>query len=256
MGRDGIDEANLREQLRQRVPLLGTFVKMPTTQAIEILGAEGFDFVVIDGEHAPLDRRDIDLMVLAARAAGTAPLVRVGTPDQILTALDCGAAGVMVPHVSSVAIAQSIAAACRYGGGSRGFAGLTRASGWRSRRPVEHMDEQDGRVVCVAMIEDAEAVDRAGEILAVDGIDAVFVGRGDLTASFGSDPDAGAKVAALSERVAVAAQAAGKPLMMLATGPADAARMRELGAAALLVSSDHAMLKGAAAAAFKEYGAG
>lgn len=245
--------AQFREQLRLKTPLLGTFVKLPTSQAIEILGAEGFDFVVIDGEHAPLGRAEIDLMVLAARAAGIAPVVRVGSPDHILTALDCGAAGVMVPHISSVADAQAIAAACRYVNGSRGFAGLTRASGWRSRRPVEHMEEQDNAVVCIAMIEDAQAVDAVTEIAAVDGIHALFVGRSDLAATFGSDPDAAQKVSALSERVATAARNAGKPLLMLATSPADAAKMREWGVTALMVSSDHGMLKSAAATAIRDY---
>ncbi len=245
----------MREQLRLKTPLLGTFVKMPTSQAIEILGSEGFDFVVIDSEHAPLGRAEIDLMVLAARAAGIMPIVRVGHPSQILTALDCGAAGVMVPHVSSVADAQAVAAACRYAKGSRGFAGLSRASDWGARRATEHMEEQDNSIVCIAMIEDIEAVDTVDDIAAVDGIHALFVGRGDLTALFSKDPDATAKVAALSERVATAAQHAGKPLLMLATNPADAAKMREWGVTALLVSSDHGMMKNAAAAAVRDYAA-
>lgn len=247
------DYTRLRERLKAKEPMLGTFVKMPTSQAIEILGAEGFDFVVIDGEHAPLDRNSIDLLVLASRAAGLAPIVRVGHPDHILTALDCGALGVMVPHVSSVETAREIAAACRYGGGTRGFAGLTRASGWGSRKPLDHLKAQDAEVVCIAMIEDSLAVDRAQDIAVVDGIDALFVGRGDLTATFGTDPDAAAKVAALSKRAAKAAEQAGKPLLMLATSTADAAEMRALGVAAMLVSSDHGMLKSAAATAVRDY---
>ena len=255
MGAERPSYARLRERLVTKEPMLGTFVKMPTSQAIEILGAEGFDFVVIDGEHAPLDRNSIDLMVLAARAAGLSPVVRVGHPDHILTALDCGALGVMVPHVSSVETAREVAAACRYAGGSRGFAGLTRAAGWGARKPLEHLNAQDAEVVCIAMIEDQEAVERAAEIAAVDGIHALFVGRGDLTATFGSDPDAAAKVATLSQRVAKAAHAAGKPLLMLATSTADAADMRALGVTAMIVSSDHGMLKSAASAAVRDYAA-
>ena len=255
MAMEQSNSANLREQLRLKTPLLGTFVKMPSPNVIEILGAEGFDFIVIDSEHAPLGRAEIDLMVLAARAAGVMPIVRVGDPSQILTALDCGAAGVMVPHVSSVADAQAVAAACRYAGGSRGFAGLSRASGWGARRATEHMEEQDGSIVCIAMIEDVEAVDVVDDIAAVEGIHALFVGRGDLTALFSKDPDAAGKVAALSERVATAARNAGKPLLMLATSQADAAKMREWGVTALLVSSDHGMLKSAAATAVRDYAA-
>ena len=248
-----LSSTRLRERLVARESMLGTFVKLPSSQAIEILGAEGFDFVVIDAEHAPLDRAQIDLMILAARAVGVAAIVRVGNADQILNALDCGADGVMVPHVRSVRDAEIIAAACRYAGGARGFAGLTRAGSWGGRTSLEHMDYQDATVTCIAMIEDPEAVEIADDILAVDGIHAVFVGRGDLTASFGRDPDAASKVSTMSERVAGAATRAGKPLMMLASSTKDASDMRNLGVAALLVSSDHAMIKSAAAGLRKQY---
>ena len=85
--------------------LLGTFIKTPTTHAIEILGGLGFDFVLIDEEHAPFDRVTIDNLLLAARASNTAGIVRVAeaTPAKLLAALDDGAVGVLVPHISTVA---------------------------------------------------------------------------------------------------------------------------------------------------------
>ncbi len=248
-----LNGTGFRDRLMSGEPMLGTFVKFPTSQAIEILGSEGFDFVVIDAEHAPLDRAQIDLMILAARAVGIAPVVRVGHPDQILNALDCGAEGVMVPHVRSREDAASISALCRYSGGLRGFAGLTRAGGWGARKSHDHMDFQDANVVCIAMIEDPEAVVSVDDIASVDGIDALFVGRGDLSASLGRDPEAATKVAQMSASVAKGAAAAGKPLLMLATSPKDAADMRALGVKSLLVSSDHAMLKSAAANLYKDY---
>lgn len=248
-----LNGTRFRDRLNAGESMLGTFVKFPTSQAIEILGSEGFDFVVIDAEHAPLDRAQIDLMILAARAVGIAPVVRVGNPDQILSALDCGAEGVMVPHVRSREEAQTIAGLCRYSGGQRGFAGLTRAGGWGARKPNDHMDYQDANVVCIAMIEDQDAVALIDDIASVDGIDALFVGRGDLSASLGRDPEAAAKVSAMSTSVAKGAASAGKPLLMLATSTKDAADMRALGVKALLISSDHAMLKSAAASLYKDY---
>ena len=103
--------------------LIGTFIKTPATHPVEIIGAVGFEFVVIDEEHAPWDRVAIDGALLAARAAGTAGIVRVAEPTaaKILSVLDDGATGVLVPHVSSAAKAREIAAACRYRGGRRGF---------------------------------------------------------------------------------------------------------------------------------------
>jgi 2-keto-3-deoxy-L-rhamnonate aldolase RhmA len=235
--------------------MLGTFVKMPTTQAIEILGSLGFDFVVIDQEHAPLDRAEIDLMCLAARASGMAPVVRVGDPGEanVLSALDCGAHGIMFPHVTSAETAQRFVARCRYQGGVRGFAGMSRASGWGRLPGPEHIARQDREIAVIAMIEDQAAVAEVPAIVATEGIDAVFIGRGDLTASFGQDPEAKAKVAALTEQIAGATRAGGATLMMLPTSPADAEAMRGLGATAMLVASDHNFLRSAAAAAFRDY---
>ena len=86
-----------RDHLVAGQSLLGTFIKSPGVHAIEVLGEVGLDFVVIDAEHAPWDRSDIDSAVLAAKSQSLPALVRVQSTVDILTALDCGAAGVMVP---------------------------------------------------------------------------------------------------------------------------------------------------------------
>src|SRR5215475_6975511 len=118
-----------RQRFASGEPLVGTFIKTPTSHATEILGDLGFDFVVIDEEHAPFDRASIDVCLLAAKAAGAAGIVRVAAPTaaNILSVLDNGAVGVLVPHVNSVAKAKEIVSACRYRGGRRGFAASTRA---------------------------------------------------------------------------------------------------------------------------------
>lgn len=247
--------SSFRQRLLGRERLFGTFLKLPTTQVIELLGPVGYDFVIIDQEHAPLDRGITDLMILAARASNIAPLVRVpeATDAAILSALDCGAMGIMVPHVASVEKAEAIVRASRYSGGGRGFAGLTRASGWGMVGGARHMELQDSQIAVIAMIEDQHAVDVAADIARVDGIDALFVGRGDLTASFAGDPQAGEKVAAISSRVAQAAQQAGVPLVMLPTSRADYDFVVGLGATAFMLSSDHGFIRQAAAATLKDY---
>ena len=226
---------DFRGRLKNQDHLLGTFVKFPTTQAIEILGVVGFDFIVIDQEHAPLDRMMTDLMILAARASNMAAIVRVadGTDAHILNALDCGAAGVMVPHVSSVEKARAAARACRYRNGTRGFVGVSRASQWGRFSWTATMKALDAQVTCIAMIEDLEAVDRVRDIAMVEGIDALFLGRGDLTASFGDDPQAEAKVAEISAKVAAAASAAKIPLLVLAISRADALWFKKAGVSGL-----------------------
>jgi 2-keto-3-deoxy-L-rhamnonate aldolase RhmA len=251
------DFTAFRERLLTRQRMFGTFLKLPTTQVVEILGAIGYDFVVIDQEHAALGRDITDLMILAARASNIAPVVRIAefSEANVLSALDSGAMGIMVPHVSTLEKARAIARSCRYAGGSRGFAGLTRASNWGRIDAGHHMSLQDSQVACIAMIEDLEAVDLTADIARVDGIDALFIGRGDLTAAHRGDPQASTKVAEISRQIGAAAREADIPLMMLPTSKADFDFAAELGASAMLVSSDHGFIRSAAAAALREFSA-
>jgi len=246
---------DFRSRLKAREHLLGTFIKTPTTHATEMLGALGFDFVVIDQEHSPFDRITIDMMVLGARAANIAGIVRVGDPGDanILSVLDCGAAGVLVPHVDSVEKAKSVAASCRDRGGRRGFASTTRAGGFGDASFADHMTTQDAQVTCVAMIEDVAAISAIDGIAAVPGIDAFFVGRGDLTAATGASSMTSAETRKLVEPIMAAARKADMPVIMLCATRADASEMRALGASAFMVASDHGFMKEGARQALKEF---
>ena len=96
-------------------PLIGCFLKIANTQPAEILGSAGYDFVVVDEEHAPFSRESTDRIILACKAYGIASLVRVQSPspEAILSVLDCGADGVLVPHVDSAEKARAVVAAAR-----------------------------------------------------------------------------------------------------------------------------------------------
>src|SRR5262245_51034085 len=118
---------NFRQRLQARAPLVGTFLKTPTPHATETFGEIGYDFVVIDMEHGPFDRVSVDVILLAAKAAGIPAIVRVPdhSPAHVLAALDDGATGVLVPHVTTREAALAVAASARYRGGNRGFSNLT-----------------------------------------------------------------------------------------------------------------------------------
>jgi 2-keto-3-deoxy-L-rhamnonate aldolase RhmA len=148
-----------------------------------------------------------------------------------------------------LAKAKAIAQACRYRGGNRGFSNTTRAGRFGDAKMSDHMDEQDARIACVAMIEDAAALDEIDAIATQSGIDAFFIGRGDLTASMGA---AGMKTAVV--KITAAAKAAKMPVMVLVSSPEDAAAMRDLGATAFVVSNDQSFLKSAARSALGTYG--
>jgi 2-keto-3-deoxy-L-rhamnonate aldolase RhmA len=246
---------DFRRRLKAREHLLGTFIKTPTTHATEMLGALGFDFIMIDQEHSPFDRGTIDMLVLAARASNIAGFVRVGDPSDanILSVLDCGAAGVMVPHVDSAEKARAVAAACRYRGGRRGFASTTRAGGFGDASFTDHMNTQDAQVTCIAMIEDVAAIEAIDAIVAEPGIDAIFVGRGDLTAAIGAPSMTSPQTNKLVEPIMAAARKAGMPVIMLCPNRDDATAMGKLGASAFMVASDHGFMKQAARQALKDF---
>jgi 2-keto-3-deoxy-L-rhamnonate aldolase RhmA len=233
--------------------LVGTFVKTPATHPIEILGAVGFEFVVIDEEHAPWDRVTIDGALLAARASGTAGIVRIAEPTaaKVLSVLDDGATGVLVPHVSSAAKAREIASACRYRGGRRGFSNTTRAGNYGAVGVWDHVKAQDDSVTFIAMIEDPEALDEIDAILAVEGLDGVFIGRGDLTVALGAPAMDAPVILDACNTIIAAARKAGKPVAMMVGNADDARRFGEMGATTFIVASDQTFMR---QAAIKAYG--
>lgn len=237
--------ARFRARLTAKEPLLGTFVKTPHPVVVEILGATGLDFLVLDGEHAPFDRASVDACLLAARAAQVAVLVRVpdDRPSTILAALDSGAAGVVVPHVTSASQARALADAVRYVPGGRGIAGTTRAGDYGLKPLAEHRRAAADEVVLICQIEDREAVANHAAIAAVEGVDALFVGRADLSLSCGRDDFSSAEIDAMAAQVLGAAGAATG--LYCAPGE-DFARWAAHGASFVVAGADHGFLIGGA----------
>jgi 2-keto-3-deoxy-L-rhamnonate aldolase RhmA len=235
-------------------PLFGTFIKTPSVHATEIIGGLGYDFVVIDAEHAPFDRGSTELLLLAARAAGIAALVRIADTQahQILSVLDDGAAGVLAPHIASAESARQLVAASRYEG-RRGFSNSPRAGEYGTRTLWEHVDQADQEVAVIAMIEDPEAIDDIDAILDVKGLDAIFIGRGDLTVAMRDRAPGAPRVKEATEKVLAAAERANKKVFLLASSPEEAADFYRKGVKAFVVSSDQGLLKTAAQQALTAY---
>jgi 2-keto-3-deoxy-L-rhamnonate aldolase RhmA len=242
-----------RKRLTDRELVVGTFIKTPTGHATEILGDLGFDFVVIDEEHAPFDRGSTDATLVAARVANTAGIVRVPNPSALLSVLDCGATGVLVPHVDSEAKAREVVAACRYRNGHRGFSNSPRAGGYGRLKYWEHVDQSDAQVTVIAMIEDPPALDVIDAIVAVEGLDAVFIGRGDLTVSLGVDGPGTPEVKAATETITAAALKAGKAVLAMSPGGDDAKWLKGLGVSGMIVASDQGFMRQAAGRALSEF---
>lgn len=233
--------ARFRKALTQREQLVGCFIKTPHPTVIEVLGDTDLDFLVLDGEHSPFDKVSINMCLLAAKAVGIPVLIRVpdDNPAFILNVLDCGAAGVVVPHVVSVEQAERLARSMRYVPGGRGIAGTTRAGGYGAKPLPQHRAEADAEVSLICQIEDREGVENADAIAAVDGVDALFVGRADLTVSYGLSDFSDAGIAAKAADVLGAKGAATG--LFVAPGE-DMGPWRDKGASFYLSGSDHSFL--------------
>lgn len=237
---------SFRQRMLAGEMLVGTFLKTPTSHGTEIVAALGFDFVVIDQEHSPFDRTTTDIALMAARGCGIPALVRVSGPEVVLSVLDGGASGILMPHVASVDYAREVAARCRYRGGSRGYATSTRAGGYTAVPMWRHIRASDEGVAVVAQIEDPQALDHVEAIAAVDGIDSLFIGRGDLTAAFGDETPNPPAVKAAVEKIAAAARKANKPVSVYVGGRSDAEWLRDQGATTFICNSDQGFLRQAA----------
>lgn len=233
-----------------RPPLLGLFVKIPAPELVELVARSGFDFVVIDTEHALLSVRDVYQMVSLYCALGVMPLVRVtdhGYGDG-QRYLDAGAAGVLVPHVSDAAQAEAVARQFLFPpDGTRGMGYAARAGLWGALPggAAEYVRFGQEEAARVAMIEEAGAVDNIDAIMATKGIDAVFVGPGDLSLSLGvamGDPEVGKAV----DRAIDAAVAADVPVGTVVPDAVQARRRADQGCRFLLVGNDTGLFLGAA----------
>ena len=240
---------SLKARIESREQLVGTFIKTPSPMLCEVIGKTELDLVCLDAEHSPFDRLVQDQCLHALRAEAMPSLVRVpsAAPEHTLNALDCGATGVVVPHVTTPEMAEQLAAQTHFGAGGRGYAGSTRAAGYTTKTTGDHLADSASQSVLVAQIEDLEAVDAIDEIAAVEGVDCLFVGRIDLTVALGAASPADPVVVEAVERICQSAANAGRPVGMFVGNLDEIPRWQDAGASLFLLSSDHSfLLQGAA----------
>lgn len=226
-------------------PALGTWVKLPVADSVEMLAAAGFDFVAVDMEHAPLDLPTVHRLIGTARGCGLPALVRVPdrTASTIGRVLDSGAAGVLVPHVDDVEQALATVAHTRFPPhGTRGYGPTVRAGRWGA--DVPGYLEAAERSVAIPQLESPQAVAAVDAIAAVPGLGALFVGPADLAVATGL-PAGSAEFDGLLARVREAAVTHGVPLGTAVGNPA-AARALPDHYDFVLVGNDASMLAGAA----------
>ncbi|AKH42129.1 2-dehydro-3-deoxyglucarate aldolase/4-hydroxy-2-oxoheptanedioate aldolase [Altererythrobacter atlanticus] len=228
--------------------LLGTWVKLPSLETVELLGLAGFDFVVIDMEHAPHSLETAYRLVHAAQAAGMAALVRL--PDcsgaSVQPLLDAGADGLLVPRVTTLAQASAITRKMVFSPrGERGLGTTSRAGRWGLGDMSAYLERGDKQCLRMIQLEDWQSLDSSADFAALEHVNGIFIGHGDLMLSSGKRPDS-ADVRELTRRVLDTTREAGILSGAAAGNAADARLYRHMGFSLVMVSND-ATLFGAAA---------
>lgn len=243
--------ASFRTRLQDNERLAGTFLKTPSSIVCEVLGLSTLDVVCIDTEHAPFGRLELDQCIAALRGTDMPSLVRVpgDSPHHIRNALDCGANGIVVPHVTTAEQAEAIVKAAHFGEGGRGYAGSSRAARFTLTGMKEHLSRSRDHTAIVLQIEDIAALDNVAQIAAVDGVDALFIGRADLAVAMEKDVSHRDVIATVGD-ICIAAREADKAVGLFTPDPEEIPAWAEKGASLFLLSSDqNFMLAGANALA-------
>ena len=241
---------------------IGLWVGLADGYAAELLAGTGFDWLLIDGEHAPNDVRSVLAQLQGVASAWSAlpyrshPIVRVPTGSAVLIKqyLDIGAQTLLVPMVDTAGQAADLVRAMRYPpDGIRGMgSALARASRWQTH--PRYLHEANAETCLLVQAETVEAMDNLDAIAATPGVDGVFIGPADLSASMGhvgapGHPDVQEAIARGIARIRAAGKAAG----ILSTTEEQARKWLASGATFVAVGIDTALLAGAAKALVARY---
>ena len=236
--------------------LFGTWLKIPALEPVEILADAGFDFLVIDQEHAPLTFEFAYQATVAAQGSGMSVLVRV--PDRsgshLQRLLDSGVDGILVPRVTSVAEASAAVRQMLFSpGGDRGIGITSRAGRWGGLPRPEYLRFGDEEVLRAVQLEDRAALEAVEEILDVAGLNGVFLGMGDLQLSSGL-PQSDPSLQKLVDRLLAAARERGVPAGTAVQTAAQATAAADRGYRFVMVSNDTSLLRSAASACVADLG--
>lgn len=179
----------LVERLKKKRVIMGMQCFTGSAALVEILGFSGFDWVSIDMEHTSISFADVENLARASEISGMLPLVRVAEnePHLIMKALDCGAAGVIVPHIQCADDVKRALKAARYHpDGDRGKCGQVRSFHYGAHGVAwkDHWKKANEDVIIMPLVEEKAGVENLDEILAVDGVDVYWIGIGDLAQSY------------------------------------------------------------------------
>jgi 4-hydroxy-2-oxoheptanedioate aldolase len=179
---------SLKERLIAGDVVIGPFCKIPSPTLIEIFGHAGFDLVVIDMEHGPMNVQTAEDLVRACQLLSVTSVIRVSSnsPDQIQRALDIGAGGVQIPQINSAQEAENAVLAAKFAPeGARGVCPFVRAANYSAINKRDYFTRSNSDNLVILHIEGSDGLENLPEIVMVKGVDIIFLGPYDLSQSLG-----------------------------------------------------------------------
>jgi len=179
---------SLRDKLHANNFVVGTFLEIPAPALVELLGLAGFDFVVVDREHGPIDDGQTQALIRAGLSTAVSVVVRTPNcePTHISKALDFGATGVQVPQIESQDMARATVRASKYHPeGARGLQPYVRSASYRSYPTADYLANANRETLVVVQVEGSKGIANLDAILKVEGVDIAFIGPYDLSQSLG-----------------------------------------------------------------------
>lgn len=230
-------------KLRAGKVSIGSWLNLASPLSAELLATEGFEWLTVDLEHGPWGLADAANAFRAIEARGTVPLARPWShnPEVIARILDCGALGVVVPHVSNRSQAEALVQAVRYPPVGKRSSGTG-----RNQTFTDYQARANEEILLIPQIEDIEGVENIEEIMSVPGVDVGFLGPNDLGLAMGLRPGEMAKSSEhrrMLERVLEGCKKTGKPAGIPVANGAEANQWIARGFQMIDLSNDLVLLR-------------
>jgi len=242
-----VKRKNIKELVGQGKLVLGVTVTLPSPNVAEMAALAGYDFIRVDAEHHMFDLDMIGNFVRAADSVGMPVIVRLVGLGAITSLLDFGVAGIMIPRVSSAGQVRELVDIVKYSPtGNRGMSSLTRTGKYGMLSMADTIAEGNNETLLISQIEDKEGIANLSEIVKVNGLDLVALGRNDLSQALGipgqiNDPE----VCRVESNIIETALKGGREILITARNAQQVVDFYKQGARVILVGQDNQLLMNA-----------
>jgi 2-keto-3-deoxy-L-rhamnonate aldolase RhmA len=238
----------LKALIQREQPAIGSWIGFADPYSVELMADLGFDWLLVDMEHIPLDRNSLRTILMSMKSGSAAPVVRLpsNSRDHFQTALDLGALGIVVPMIDSREDALQAVNFCRYPPiGTRGFS-PTRAS--RYFQDLEsYANQANDEIALIVQVETPRAIANLEEIVTTEGIDGIFIGPGDLASFMNLATQTGhPEIESIVDGIIETVRAHGTPFGLPTWSPAECLNYVRRGACLLTIGSDLGFMSSAA----------